>query len=147
MEPAYHENDYVVTYTGPTLTSFRSGDVIILRRDGYSLIKRIIGKPGSKISSTTGGLMIGTKFIPHDSVYFTLSAVYETEQRNVDSSYLKHLLNGLRLEITDEDSTASLTLPAEYYFLVGDNYDSSMDSRFFGIVHQDQLVGKVMFKI
>jgi signal peptidase I len=37
----------------------------------------------------------------------------------------------------------TLVVPAEHYFVMGDFRNNSEDSRYFGVVHQDRLIGKV----
>ncbi|HLG33052.1 MAG TPA: signal peptidase I [Ignavibacteriaceae bacterium] len=37
------------------------------------------------------------------------------------------------------------TLTKNYYFVIGDNFDQSMDSRYFGFITDDMIVGKALF--
>jgi signal peptidase I len=61
--------------------------------------------------------------------------------RKVDEPYVQFLRPS-----TDEtflgDSIAPMVIPADAYFLLGDNRDNSLDSRFMGPVQRQQLLGK-----
>jgi type IV secretory pathway protease TraF len=45
------------------------------------------------------------------------------------------------------DNYPVVKLKRSQIFVIGDNFDSSMDSRFFGPLDEDLLVGKLVYKI
>lgn len=65
--------------------------------------------------------------------------------------YTEVLPNGKEhpiIEFSDNeyyDNTELITIPKNYYFVMGDNRDNSSDSRAFGLVPKDYLMGKVWF--
>ena len=97
------------------------GDIVVFRypRDtSKSFIKRVVGLPGETVEIRDGVVTI----------------------------------NGLRLKEDylpggngDLASYPPTTLPAENYFLLGDNRASSNDSRAWGAVHRDYIYGKAVF--
>ncbi|HOH38616.1 MAG TPA: signal peptidase I [Spirochaetota bacterium] len=50
-------------------------------------------------------------------------------------------------EFTERDNMAKITVPDDSFFLLGDNFDRAYDSRFFGVVKSENLVGKIIFNI
>jgi signal peptidase I len=46
--------------------------------------------------------------------------------------------------IDTPDNWGPFVVPSDHYFMLGDNRDSSYDSRFWGSVHKDLLIGKAM---
>ncbi len=101
----------------------RRGQVVVLYREGYSedaLIKRVVGLPGETVEIKDGGVWINGE--------------------RIDEAYL----NGVR---TDRcDSVCSITLTANQYFVMGDNRPHSNDSRSFGPITADQIVGEVVLR-
>jgi len=83
---------------------------------GTDLVKRVIGLPGETISSTGGQVVINGKPLKEP-----------------------WLLKGtLTTGITTQ------VIPANEYFVMGDNRSNSQDSRFFGPITPSLIVGKVM---
>ena len=97
-------------------------DVIAFYQNNRILIKRVIAKGGDKIDFDAGGNVSvnGEK----------LNEPYVTE----------HSRGDLDIELP-------FTVPAEFFFILGDNRGSSVDSRIkhFGTISKDQIIGKVMF--
>lgn len=53
--------------------------------------------------------------------------------------------NGVKLQINcDVKQSSTVTLKANEYFVVGDNYKNSYDSRNYGCINQQEIIGKVL---
>jgi signal peptidase I len=127
----------------------KRGDIVIFfsPEDGTRLVKRIIGRPGDTVEMRNNVLYINEEPI-----------VY----KRVDSGYKDDLPHNLRnksvVAMEDLDganhpvmsvpsipatrSFGSLTVPKGSYFVMGDNRDNSRDSRYFGFVERQSIVGK-----
>ncbi len=141
MEPNFHEKEYLIVnewgYKNVNLLGgainvepkkflerediavFRSQDP---RRDFY--IKRVIGLPGERVVVANGKVRIYNNESP--------------DGRELAEAYLPtgRYTNG------DID----FTLANDEYFVLGDNRGASSDSRSFGPVHRDDVIGRVFLR-
>lgn len=86
-------------------------------------IKRVIGAPGDKI-----------KIID--------KALYRNGEK-IDSSFAIFGSNIILPEsVSPRDNVPEFTVPEGMYFVMGDNRDFSLDSRFWGFVQKDAIVGR-----
>lgn len=120
------------------------GDVMVFfpphAPDTY-YIKRVIGIPGDHISYNNHQLTINGKAIPEKLVAQLpvgapyLRMVTETIDDKTFTAF-KHLQPG-HLSLR-----GSWVVPEGHYFMMGDNRDNSLDSREWGVVSEDAIVGK-----
>ncbi len=125
MEPNFHDKEYLltnkITYR---FNHLQRGDVIIFKapvNKNYDYIKRIISLPGETISLKEGKIYINSEFLDESSY---LSDLDYTSS----GSFLKE--------------AAELTVPENQYFVMGDNRSHSSDSRDWGYVVKENVVGK-----
>ncbi len=117
MQPSLLTGDRIL------VTPYRSsqperGDVIVFRapHDPSTLmVKRIVGMPGDVIDTRSGRVRIGEHTVPEPYV-------------------LKQSATG---------SIAPQVVPADSYFVMGDNREDSSDSRRWGTVQRDLVAGHV----
>lgn len=129
MEPNFHEHDYLLVDE----ISYRfhppeRGDIVVFRYPDDPqeyFIKRVIGLPGETVTIKEGG------------VYITSA---QGELTRVQESYLPSFSE------TVSQSEEPITLKADQYFLLGDNRNGSKDSRSFGPVHKNFIIGRVFFR-
>lgn len=131
------------------------GDVAVFRqpkKPHIDYIKRIIGLPGDTIQVKEGILYINDTAVLRD--FQGTEDVKEDNAFNVYSKYIETLPNGVKhyiYEMSDVeryDDTEVYTVPEGYYFAMGDNRDSSLDSRateHVGPVPAENLVGRAAF--
>jgi len=151
------------------------GDIVVFKYpldERVDYIKRTIGLPGDKIvyrdkrlyiqpnckeGETQQGDLLCNEF---NKIDFKLINDNEFKQGqmslarvNEDLTTLKHdiLINPRAPErkgrYYQQPGTPSdeWTVPADHYFMMGDNRDNSQDSRFWGFVPKENLVGKAVF--
>jgi len=125
----------------------RRGDVMVFRYPGdpsVNYIKRVAGLPGDHIVYTGKKLFIDGKLMDQ-----TANGDYsygESGERHVNARQLKESLDGIDHQILLIDNSPQIsvefTVPAGQYFMMGDNRDRSNDSRFWGAVPEENVVGK-----
>ena len=95
------------------------GDIVVLdeEKEGEIIIKRIIGMPGDTVSIRDNTVYVNGEEVEEDYAYGETSDYEE------------------------------ITLGDDEYFILGDNRPISKDSRYFGPVKEDEIIGKVIFRL
>jgi signal peptidase I len=141
------------------------GDVMVFRfpKDlTVDYIKRVVGVPGDKIvyknkRLTVNGTPLSYKPLPDFLDEQTLSYSGQLEENlggvahkilndRRAPSYVPNPDNFPHHELCTYDVEGfSCTVPAGEYFMMGDNRDNSLDSRYWGFVPDENIVGKAFF--
>jgi signal peptidase I len=123
------------------------GDVFVFHYPpdpSIDYIKRVVGLPGDKIAYRNKQI-----FINGEPVELSLVGDYQYVTSGLNMVNAKHYqeqLGEVRHDVLIEDNSLSIDgeteVPAGHYFAMGDNRDNSKDSRSWGFVPEDNLVGK-----
>ena len=118
------------------------GDVIVFRypeNPSVDYIKRVVGVPGDEIAYLNKVLYINGKKIDQEPL-----GVYQAGFPNLKR--FKEDLDGVEHDILVNIMAPAgdfvVKVPPNSYFVLGDNRDNSRDSRFWGFVPDENLVGK-----
>jgi signal peptidase I len=125
------------------------GDIVVCFSpdDGMRLVKRVIGLPGDTVEMKNNVLFLNGEPVPYTKAdpAYAASLPRELRQRSVLAT---EDLNGSAHAVMSIPSIVAMrnfgpvTVPPEGYFMMGDNRDISKDSRFFGFVEREQIVGR-----
>ena len=160
MEPTFSNNQSIVTNKWAYLVSSpKRGDIVYINKDYFSNIKRIIGLPGETIEIKNGELLIDGIRLEEDYISSYISSQVDVKYPVVmGDDEEESLIGGIPPEELKEYISTNINVPGyvEYpvilgageYFVLGDNIDCSLDSRFteYGLVTRDEICGKVLFK-
>ncbi|NEX62767.1 signal peptidase I [Noviherbaspirillum galbum] len=141
------------------------GDVMVFKypKDpSMDYIKRVIGVPGDKVSYRNKRLTINGQEVRYEP----LPDYLDEESLRYSKQYSEHLPTVTHNILNDENKPAyvqdpdafpyheqctynlegfTCTVPAGHYFMMGDNRDNSADSRYWGFVPNENIVGKAFF--
>ncbi len=138
MEPTLSSGDRIlVNKVSYRLHDVNRGDLVVFHPRPESgvgaddLIKRVIALPGETVTTDSGrvlidgGLLIEPYLpVPDGTVGFTLVPW-----------------------CANQDTTAGCTVPDDHVFVLGDNRGNSRDSRYFGPVPVDSIVGRAFVRV
>jgi signal peptidase I len=113
-----------------TIRDPRQGDVIVFEYPedpSKDFIKRVVGVPGDTVEGKEKKVYVNGK--PYENIH----EVHKEKDL-------------IPKEMNPRDSFGPITVPANSYFVMGDNRDRSYDSRFWKFVRRDQIKGLAFIK-
>lgn len=123
------------------------GDVVVFRypdNPSIDYIKRVVGLPGDRVAYHNKILYINGEMMPQDPLGTYISD--GAGLASTGASERLELLDGVKHRILVRPGYPNIegewVIPEGHYFMMGDNRDNSKDSRYFGLVPEDHLVGK-----
>ncbi|WP_086349426.1 signal peptidase I [Candidatus Enterococcus clewellii] len=135
MKPTLHNGDRVAILKTDELKRYDLVTFIPEEEPNESYIKRIVGLPGDRIWVEGNALFIN----------------YQMGDSEPESNLpAKELPDGtLKVTITENvwnDVEHLEVIPADCYFVLGDNRTHSTDSRHLGLIKSEQIEGTVLFR-
>ncbi|OGL88531.1 signal peptidase I [Candidatus Uhrbacteria bacterium RIFCSPLOWO2_02_FULL_51_9] len=128
MAPNFYENEYlIIDEVSYRFKEPARGDIVVLRNPHKKeefFLKRVIGMPGERI-------------MVRDSQVF-LAKDKNTAPVALQEAYLPSR------EFTP--GSVDITLQENEYYVLGDNRDASLDSRIFGPIPGDSIIGRVLLR-
>jgi signal peptidase I len=116
------------------------------RKQGEDYIKRVIGLPGDQISYHNKTLSVNGKEIPQTYLGPFVGSGNEGRRMAGAEVHQESLPGAEHLTLQARNlmpgREGDWTVPAGHYFAMGDNRDNSEDSRYWGFVPEENLVGK-----
>jgi len=143
MNPTLKKNDYVVFYKSKKL-KIKKYDIVIFKHDTILNIKRCLG-------------------VPKDSIFYYKKKIYNDELSKrfkkksvkliipykgfkLTNKDLKKYRYILKTDNNNFDMLQNYIFDKNYFYLVGDNIINSIDSKDYGLIENDAIVGKYLLK-
>jgi signal peptidase I len=128
MEPSFYTGEYIftskITYR---LRSYEYGDVVVFRapdNPDKEYIKRVIALPGDTIEVSDGQVLVNNQVQRESYIAAQTTLISDGYLRNNEPQ----------------------TVPEGYLFVMGDNRPRSSDSREFGPITQESVIGQVFYR-
>jgi signal peptidase I len=125
------------------------GEVVVFfsPSDGTRLVKRVIGLPGDVIEARDNRIFLNGRAVDYAPLApERVNAIPAAQRARHD--FASEQLPGRNHPVmatpalTARRSFGPVTVPAGHYFMLGDNRDNSLDSRYFGSVAREKIVGR-----
>lgn len=113
---------------------------------GLYVVKRIIGQPGDRIHLKDGqvyrnGEKLIEPYVIHNGTY----SPYRDNFPAIAPGDFNSVTPEWRLTMNNYIENGELVVPPDRYFAMGDNRDVSYDSRFWGFIPRENIIGRPMF--
>ncbi len=140
---------YVLPYTDP-----KRGDVIVFRYPvniDENYVKRVMGVPGDRIHLDNkevylNGHKLNEPYVQHIRPYTYPVPYADNFPSMPPGPDIEYKQRTRAQEMFDHDVVnGELVVPEGFYFAMGDNRDDSADSRYWGLVPRDNIIGKPLF--
>lgn len=121
-----------------------------------NFVKRVIGLPGEKIEIKDNKVYINDQILPEHQIIGdseddeSALQTKEIQPRQADQPYDVYFstagMKGLeRDDYTYASEGKPYIVPENSYFVMGDSRNRSLDSRYWGVVSRDLVIGRAMF--
>lgn len=142
----------------------KRGDIVVFRSvddDGYFMIKRVVGLPGDTIEVDPDGYLkingekLDARILPVSEDSASQKPYYPVKESDINGSYSEfdfieeNLLGVVHRSLLTKGAPRYFDRPVKVpdgqYFVMGDNRDNSKDSRYWGSLPKEHLLGKALF--
>lgn len=137
--PAGPVSKYILPYREP-----KRGDIIVFRYPvdiSQTFVKRCMGVPGDRIKLVNkqvylNGVKLDEPYAVHKTDYI------DSYRDNFPGEPNANLYPGALDMLQNHVVNGEVVVPPGHYFAMGDNRDSSLDSRYWGFVPRENIIGK-----
>lgn len=124
----------------------RRGDIVVFHYPvdpSQHFVKRAIGLPGDQVRLRDGVVFVNGKPLDEDYVIHTVRSFdYYRDNFPIDRDTTGNMNSAWRSAMARYVAHGELVVPKDMYFVMGDNRDQSSDSRYWGFVPKQAIVGQ-----
>jgi len=120
------------------------GDIIVFRYPidiRQTFVKRVVGVPGDRIRIDRKQVFLNGREL-HEPYKFHKMDYFDSYRDNFPSEPNVRVFDPAQAMLEKDVQNGEVVIPPGSYFAMGDNRDSSLDSRYWGFVPRDNVIGK-----
>jgi signal peptidase I len=121
------------------------GDIIVFRypiHPSQHFVKRVIGLPGDRVRMIHGRVYVDRQPLSEPYAVHKFRNFDDYRDNFPTGGLSPSLEAGWFLQMRKLIDDGELIVPAESYFVLGDNRDDSLDSRYWGFVPRENVIGR-----
>ncbi len=128
-------------------TPIHRGDIIVFRYPVHPqqhFVKRVVGVPGDRVHLFRGKVFVNGKALDDAAFAIHKSRQFDSYRDNFPSgNYISPEVNSSWwVEMHNVLHNGEIVVPPGHFFVLGDNRDESLDSRYWGFVPRENIIGR-----
>lgn len=128
-------------------SSINRGDIIVFRypvQPNQHFVKRVIGIPGDRVHLYRGKVFVNGKAVDDSAFAIHKSEQFDSYRDNFPAgNYISPEVNSRWwMQMHHVVRQGEIVVPPGEYFVMGDNRDESLDSRYWGFVPRENIIGR-----
>jgi len=124
----------------------RRGDIVVFHYPvdpSEHFVKRVIGLPGDRVRLQEGAVFVNGELLQENYTIHTARTLdYYRDNFPTDMDTTGNINTGWHSVLARHVEHGELVVPRDRYFVMGDNRDQSSDSRYWGFVPRQAIVGQ-----
>lgn len=138
--PSGPVSQYLLPYEAP-----KRGDIIVFRYPvdiRQTFVKRVMGVPGDHIRLENKNVVLNGRKLDETPYVFHKTDYIDSYRDNFPGEPNVHIAEPAQVMLEKNVVNGEVVVPPNSYFAMGDNRDSSWDSRYWGFVPRGNIIGK-----
>ena len=124
--------------------AIKRGDIIVFRYPvdiRQTFVKRVIGVPGDHIRLENKVVWLNGHKL-NEPYKYNKTDYFDSYRDNFPGDPNMHIAEAAQEMLANNVQGGDVVVPPNHYFAMGDNRDSSLDSRYWGFVPRENIIGK-----